>query len=148
LTSSDSNDIDPAWSPDGSKIAFVSSRSGKPQLYIMNADGSNPRQVTDIDRIGGRNSFSPDGQWLSFYAGRSGSRNIYTIRVDGSGLRQLTDESDNLGPSWSPYGGWITFTSVRHGNNDIYIMRTDGSDVTRLTDAPVSDWQPRWGRGD
>lgn len=144
ITSGD--DIDPSWSPDGSMIAFASSRAGARQLFVMNADGANVRQVTDLNDMGGRNTWSPDGKKLAFYRGPFGERNIYVINVDGTGLAQLTKGGDNLGPSWSPDGNWITFTSFRDGNNEIYIMLPDGTGVTRLTNSLISDWQPRWGR--
>jgi len=140
------DDIDPTWSPDGSMIAFASSREGKRQLYVVNADGSNLRQVTDLNNMGGRSTWSPDGTKLAFYRGPTGDHDIFIINVDGTDLRRLTDGGDNLGPSWSPDGNWIAFTSFRDGNNEIYVMHPDGTGVTRLTENPISDWQPRWGR--
>jgi tol-pal system beta propeller repeat protein TolB len=140
------DDIDPTWSSDGSMIAFASSRSGARQLFVMNADGTNIRQVTDLNDMGGRSTFSPDGTKLAFYRGPFGDHNIYIINVDGTGLVRLTNEGDNLGPSWSPDGNWIAFTSFRDGNNEIYIIHPDGTGLTRLTNSPISDWQPRWGR--
>ena len=140
------DDIDPTWSPDGSLIAFASSRAGNRQLFVMNADGTNIRQVTDLNDMGGRSSFSPDGTKLAFYRGPFGDRNIFIIDVDGTNLVRLTNGGDNLGPSWSPDGNWIAFTSFRDGNNEIYIIHPDGTGLTRLTNSPISDWQPRWGR--
>ncbi|HSG44456.1 MAG TPA: DPP IV N-terminal domain-containing protein [Anaerolineales bacterium] len=140
------DDIDPTWSADGSMIAFASSRAGARQLFVMNADGTNIRQVTNLDNMGGRSSFSPDGTKLAFYRGPTGDHNIYIINIDGTGLVQLTNGGDNLGPSWSPDGNWIAFTSFRDGNNEIYITHPDGTGLTRLTNSPISDWQPRWGR--
>lgn len=140
------DDIDPTWSPDGSMIAFASSRSGDRQLFIMNADGSNVTQITDLNNMGGRSTWSPDGTRLAFYRGPEGDRNIFVVDVADKDVTRLTSGGDNLGPSWSPDGNWIAFTSFRDGNNEIYIMHPDGSGVTRLTDSPISDWQPRWGR--
>lgn len=140
------DDIDPTWSPDGSMIAFASSRNGERQLYVMNANGSNVSQVTDLNNMGGRSTWSPDGTRLAFYRGPFGDRDIYIINVDGTGLVRLTNGGDNLGPSWSPDGNWIAFTSFRDGNNEIYIVHPDGTGLTRLTNNRISDWQPRWGR--
>lgn len=140
------DDIDPSWSPDGSMISFASSRAGARQLFIMNADGSNVQQVTDLNNMGGRNTWSPDGTKLAFYRGEQGTRNIYVINIDGTGLVKLTNGGDNLAPSWSPDGNWIVFTSFRDGNNELYIIHPDGTGLTRLTNSPISDWQPRWGR--
>ncbi|MEP7136127.1 MAG: DUF5050 domain-containing protein [Chloroflexota bacterium] len=143
---SNKDDIDPTWSPDGSKIAFASSRAGDRQLFVMNADGSNIQQVTDLNNMGGRSTWSPDGTKLAFYRGPAGDHNIFIINVDGTGLVQLTNGGDNLGPSWSPDGNWIAFTSFRDGNNEIYVIHPDGTRATNLTNNSNSDWQPRWGR--
>jgi Tol biopolymer transport system component len=140
------DDIDPTWSPDGSMISFASSRSGARQLFVMNADGSNVQQVTDLSNMGGRSTWSPDGMQLAFYRGAQGDHNLYIINVDGTGLVQLTNGGDNLGPSWSPDGNWIAFTSFRDGNNEIYIIHPDGTGLMRLTNNSISDWQPRWGK--
>jgi len=140
------DDIDPTWSPDGSMIAFASSRSGKRQLYVMNSNGKNVRQVTDLNNMGGRSTWSPDGTKLAFYRGVPGDHDIFIINIDGTGVERLTNGGDNLGPSWSPDGEWIAFTSFRDGNNEIYIVHPDGRGETRLTNSPISDWQPRWGR--
>ena len=142
----DRDDIDPTWSSDGSMIAFASNRAGDRQLFVMDADGSNIRQVTNLNNMGGRSAFSPDGTKLAFYRGTAGDHDIFTINVDGTGLVQLTNGGDNLGPSWSPDGNWIAFTSFRDGNNEIYIIHPDGTGLTRLTNTPISDWQPRWER--
>lgn len=140
------DDIDPTWSPDGQRIAFASSRNGDRQLYVMNKDGSNVEQLTDLDNMGGRSSWSPNGQYLAFYRGPAGDHDIYIVNVRTKEISRLTRGGDNLGPSWSPDGDWIAFTSFRDGNNEIYAMHPDGSNVIRLTDNPISDWQPRWGR--
>jgi len=142
----DRDDIDPTWSPDGSKIAFASSRAGQRQLFIMDADGSNIQQLTDLNNMGGRSTWSPDGKWIAFYRGPQGDHNIYIVNVETKEVTRLTNGGDNLGPSWSPDGNWIAFTSFRDGNNEIYVMHPDGTAVTRLTDNNISDWQPRWGK--
>lgn len=140
------DDIDPTWSPDGSLIAFASSRSGERQLYVMDKDGSEIVQLTDLNNMGGRSSWSPDGAKLAFYRGPEGDRNIFIVDINTREVTRITNGGDNLGPSWSPDGNWIAFTSFRDGNNEIYIIHPDGTGLTRLTNSPTSDWQPRWGR--
>jgi TolB protein len=140
------DDIDPTWSPDGSKISFASSRRGARQLFIMDSNGDNVEQLTDLSNMGGRSTWSPDGTKIAFYRGPEGDHNIYVVDVNSKDINKLTDGGDNLGPSWSPDGSWIAFTSFRDGNNEIYIIHPDGSGLRRLTESPISDWQPRWGK--
>ncbi|MGE5464120.1 MAG: DPP IV N-terminal domain-containing protein [Syntrophothermus sp.] len=140
------DDIDPTWSPDGMRIAFASSRSGQRQLYVMDSDGSDVEQLTDLNNMGGRSTWSPDGTKIAFYRGPEGDHNIFVVDVATKSITRLTSGGDNLGPSWSPDGNWIAFTSFRDGNNEIYIIHPDGKGLTRLTNSPTSDWQPRWGK--
>lgn len=139
------DDIDPTWSPDGERIAFASSRTGTRQLYVMDKNGANIEQLTDLSNMGGRSTWSPNGQFIAFYRGPTGDRDIYIVNVSSKEIMRLTNGGDNLGPSWSPDGEWIAFTSFRDGNNEIYVMRPDGSNLYNLTNNPISDWQPRWG---
>jgi Tol biopolymer transport system component len=140
------DDIDPTWSPDGSKISFASSRRGGRQLFVMDSSGDNVEQLTDMSNMGGRSTWSPDGTKIAFYRGTEGDHDIYIVDVNSKDIKKLTSGGDNLGPSWSPDGNWIAFTSFRDGNNEIYIIHPDGSGLRRLTESPISDWQPRWGR--
>jgi TolB protein len=140
------DDIDPTWSPDGSKISFASSRKGERQLFMMDSNGDNVEQLTDMKNMGGRSTWSPDGTKIAFYRGTQGDHNIYIVDVNSRDIKKLTSDGDNLGPSWSPDGNWIAFTSFRDGNNEVYIVHPDGSGLQRLTENLISDWQPRWGR--
>lgn len=149
ITSRISGAWDPVWSPDGTQIMFASAEDDLPQLFIINADGSDARQVTDTPGVRGRNDWAPNGL-LTTYIGFAWDRDIYSFDINGGNLVQLTDGLNNLAPSFSPDGNWITFMSYRdHPRQDlgceIYIMRVDGSDSRRLTDNDICDWQPRWG---
>lgn len=141
---------DPSWSPDGSKIMFVSSQSGSPQIYLMNSDGSNIQRVTYMEGLRGRTDWSKDGR-LASYRGQYENRNREIFLVDtGTTIVQITNGGDNLAPSFSPDGNWIAFTSYRDhfwdpDGCEIYIMRNDGSEVRRLTSNDYCDYQPRWG---
>jgi len=139
----------PVWSPDGRKILFASGSLDQPQLYIINADGSDFHQLTNSANLRGRSDWS-SLDLIAFYAGPSWSRNLFTINSDGSGLSQITDGGNSQGPSFSPDGQWIAFTGYFDNMGDsngceIYIIRIDGSDRIRLTSNSYCDWQPRWG---
>ena len=146
LTDSKWNEVDPSWSPDGAQIAFAASRGGYVEIFTMNADGSDIRQVTNgVQGIGGRSSWSPDGRWLAFYAGPRGDRDIYLVEVASGTTLRLTYGGNNTAPCFSPDGSWLVFSSSRDGDHELYEMRVDGSQVTQITDNDYDDWQPSWG---
>ena len=135
-------DWGPAWSPDGSKIAFYSERG----LMVMDAAGS--RQKRLIRQAGDRlsaPSWSPDGTKIAFVSGQDGNAEIYVINADGSNSVNLTQHpGQDYDVSWSPDGKTIAFTSRREGNSEIYVMNADGSQQIRLTHEPGSDYSPSW----
>lgn len=146
LFESSGSDIDPTWSPDASRLAFVSAAESPTQPYTVNSDGSNVKSIIrNPIETGGRIDWSPDGLWLAFYSGARGDRNLFTIGLDGKNLTQWTWGGDNLAPSFSPDGEWLTYTSFRDGNNEIYLLNLKDQQAYRLTFNPNADWQPRWG---
>ena len=144
LTLHPASDVEPAWSPDGTKIAFQSDRDGNAEIYVMNADGSNPVRLTDAAGGNFRPAWSPDGGKIAFTSYRDGNGEIYVMNADGTGLVNLTNHAaDDGDPAWSPDGTKIAFRSNR--DDGIYVMNADGSGVTRLTSDPwVVDAQPAW----
>ena len=136
----------PAWSPDGQRIAVSWNRYGDNfyEIYVMNADGTNVSRL-----IGGYLDFnpawSPDGQRIAFeriVLGDSTS-DIYVVNEDGSNLTRLTTNNGYDGtPAWSPDGERIAFASWRNGRLDIYVMNADGSNQTGLTDGDDPAWSP------
>ncbi len=135
----------PAWSPDGTRIAFVSARGGNPDVYTMKADGSDVVQVTKNRSNDLMPRWSPDGRRLVFASDRDGNYEIYTAAADGSELRALTSNAESdYAPDWSPDGKSIAFVSQRDGNDEIYAMDSDGGNPRRLTRCPVIDTAPRW----
>lgn len=135
----------PSWSPDGSRIAFQSSRFGIPEIFIINADGSNHTRLTNNNYRDVTPFWSPDGTKIAFVSNRDGNSEIYMMDTDGSNQTRLTDNPAEDGhPSWSPDSRKIVFHSNRDGNLDIYIMYTDGSNVIRMTDHPAEDGRPSW----
>ncbi|HXG95752.1 MAG TPA: Ig-like domain-containing protein [Gemmatimonadales bacterium] len=131
---------DPDWSPDGSRIAFVSDRSGTSEIHVMNADGSGVKQLTNIQGALAP-AWSPDGRRIAFtLAGNI----IYVMNADGSGLSRLSDpNASDHDPAWSPDGAKIVFGTYREGNYSvIYSMNADGSGATRLTEGSQPTWSP------
>jgi TolB protein len=136
------------WSPDGSAIAFAmaTDRPGSHEIYLMNPDATNIRQLTrGLEGIGGSVDWSPDGKYLLIYAGPPGDKDIFRIDVAAQTASQLTDGGNNAAASYSPDGAWIAFNSLRNNDQaDLFVMRADGSDLRQITDHPEPDWQPQW----
>ena len=109
LTSTQAIDTGPCYSPDGRRIVFESDRSGRQELYVMNADGSNQRQITGGDGRYSTPVWSPRGDLIAFTKQVSGHFLIGVIQPDGGGERILTEGYHNEGPSWSPNGRVILF---------------------------------------
>ena len=120
------------------QIAFVSGRDGNAEIYVMNADGSSLRNLTNNPASDVQPVWSPDGSKIAFTTFRDGNDEIYVMNADGSGLTNLSNNpaSDGL-PVWSPDGSKIAFVSDRDGSDgihgEIYVMNADGSAVARLT---------------
>src|SRR5216117_2055800 len=137
---------DPAFSPDGARLAFVSQRDGNPEIYVMNADGTGATRLTNDPQADGRPSFTPDGQALVFQSSRTaGKQQIWTVNVDGTGLTQLTRDSVNSSPAASPDGQTIAYVSSRNKDSDIWLMARDGSNQRQFTRSPQQrESEPRF----
>ena len=136
----------PAWSPDGSKIAFFYDQSSSGgQIFLINADGTGMRQFTTSGANIGV-AWSPDGSKIALSAYGGSGYDIFVKDVNGSGLAQLTTTAGatDRAPAWSHDGGRIAFVSNRDGNDEIYVMNADGSGQTRLTTDPGVDYAPTW----
>ena len=148
LTQDTAFDWAPAWSPDGSQVAFASNREAGFDVFVMDASGAGVVRLTDdpaddgIDGI----AWSPDGTRLAFVSNRGGDNDIYLVDADGSGVpTNLTaDRANDRFPAWSADGERLLFESNRLGDFDIYSVAVDGTDLVNLTDDLATDRQPAW----
>ncbi len=140
----------PVWSPDGTRIAFVSDRAGGfPELFVMNANGSGVRRLTNNSLIDGNPSWSPDATRLVFErCCQAGTSDVYSIDVASRAEINLTASTthQDFDPVWSPDGTRIAYVSfeIGQGNIDIWTMNADGSAQARLTQEAGPDLSPDW----
>jgi len=136
--------ISPAWSPDGTKVAYVSFEHKKPVVYVQDLTS---RQRTIVANYRGSNSapsWSPDGGRLAVALSRNGYTQVYVVNADGSGLRQLTHTTGiETEPQFSADGQQIYFTSDRGGGPQIYRMSVNGGDAQRVTFGSNYNVSPR-----
>ena len=146
ITTDTANASDPAFSADGSRIAYVSTSPGNAEIFVMNADGTGPTRLTIEPSADGRPVFTPDGQTILFHSARTaGKQQIWSVNVDGSGLTQITRDSVSLSPTVSPDGQTVAYVSLRDKNYDIWLMARDGSNSRRFTPTPqVRESEPRF----
>ena len=139
------DDRDPDWSPDGTKIAFISNRNdGVYQVYVMDADGSNQIRLTDGPQRKQGPDWSPDGQKIAFSV--APNFNVGVVRhiavMDADGENRMVLENDAVAPSWSPDGKQIAFASGRDGDTEIYVIGADGQGLERVTHDFLGGFSP------
>jgi hypothetical protein len=129
----------PSWTSDGSRLTYTLERSGRTEVHVVNADGSDDHVVLGQDAPGTyavfSSVFSPDGTQILFDAGTDSGYDIFVMGSDGSDVHQITHTGSDYNPSWSPDGTRIVFTRQEAASeSDIFVMNADGSNVQRLTD--------------
>jgi len=139
-------DTSPTWSPDCSKIAFVSSRSGGPQIYTMNGDGSDQKRLTFQGTYNTSPDWSPKGDLIAFTARDERARfDIFTVTTEGTVERLTQNQGNNQDPSFSPDGRYLVFTSDRGGKGDrIWLMTGDGEVQKLVTTSGSGFTSPVW----
>ncbi|MFM8876104.1 MAG: hypothetical protein ACKOGC_08530, partial [Anaerolineae bacterium] len=146
-----SSEDDPSWSPDGTKIAYISDVH-LTDLCIINSDGSGNKCIDTTGRNFSRPTWSPDGTKLAFSSERNGPFKIYIINANGNGNATLLAQvkgARSFSPSWSPDGSRITFrayyTNNNKSDNDIFITNSDGSNQINLTNGKYDEvGNPTW----
>jgi eukaryotic-like serine/threonine-protein kinase len=134
LVASSQLETEAQFSPDTTRIAFRSDRSGSPEIWLAQTDGSNPVQLTSLGGWSGTPRWSLDGQRIVFDSVVNGNQDVYVVSVEGGQPRRLTDDPtlDNV-PTWSRDGRWIYFASQRTGDPEIWKMPAGGGQAVQVT---------------
>lgn len=134
LLPSTQDDRQPAVSPDGSRVAFVSTRSGSYEVWTSGPEGQDPRQLTDFGgvRVSGP-AWGPDGRRLAVSARVQGSADVFVIGPDGEAMPLTTHPADDVAPTWSRDGQWVYFASNRGEQWQIYRVPASGGDAEAVT---------------
>ncbi len=146
LTSDPAHDDLPAWSPDGSRIAFVSNRDGNLEIYVMNADGSNQTRLTVTSGADYSPTWSPDGKRIAWRSDRDGNAEIYSMNSDGSDRTRLTNNpASDHSPAWGADGRIVWVSNRNTGSKtSLYLMDSDGTGVHRVTTGFWNELRPAW----
>jgi Tol biopolymer transport system component len=128
-------DSNPQFSPDGRQLAFMSTRSGETEVWICNSDGTDPRQVTAMQRgFSDSPRWSPDGNWIAFTSNKGSNRDIYLVSSRGGNVRCIVEAPSEEGrPSFSRDGQWLYFRSDRSGKPQIWKTPVKGGQPAQLT---------------
>ncbi len=145
-----SDNLSPTFSPDGRRIAYVSTRAGLPQIYVMAADGTGQELFAPFDYGVTGSSYapewSPDGTRLVFHRDVAGSPQVFVMDTRSRVVRQLTSAGRNEDPTWAPDSRHITFVSDRTGSRQLWVIDIETGRVrqlTRIGDVRIPAWSPR-----
>jgi dipeptidyl aminopeptidase/acylaminoacyl peptidase len=141
LTNHKSQDRYPSFSPDGKKILFESDRNGNWDIFMMNADGTDVRQLTSNSSNERFPMFNKTGTHIVLTSDRSGDSEIYSMKIDGSDIKRWTNQkgAENF-PVWSPDGKYISYTS----NLDLYLLDTESLKTKKIASSEFRDVWMRW----
>src|ERR687897_22063 len=147
LTNNSTNDIEPAYSPNGKKIAYQGYDGQDAEIYTINANGGGKKQLTDNSSSDREPSYSPSGKKIAFQGYDGQDTEIYTINAGGGGKQPVTDNSsDDYFPDYAPNGTRIAYTNNAETGTDeeIYTIKPDGGGKKQLTDNTANDYYPSY----
>ena len=143
--------LTPAWSADGQKLAFSSSRSGDSAIWVTDVSGGNPKKLTSFAGPDVSPTWNPrTNAQIAWVSGRTGLPQIYTIDLDGANIQRMTDGGYAVSPSWVPNGQFLTFSWNRKygpgapGGQDIYVMDIASRNWLQITHESGSNDCPSW----
>jgi TolB protein len=137
----------PAFSPDGTRIAYASNRSGNMEIWVANADGSEPRRLTNSPALDTAPCWTPTGQEIAFTSDRSGTPQIWSMDSEGLNLRRVSRVgSYNDGASWSPHKQFseIAYTSRLEGSFEVAVVNLATGQTRQITEGRGSCESPSW----
>src|SRR5947209_11175878 len=135
----------PVSAADQPQLLFTSNRTGNFQSFLMNADGTAAKNLTNTATDETYPAWSPDGKKIAFTSARAGNRQVFVMDADGGNVKQLTKDHTSRAPTWSPDGKKIAFTRhVDEENPEIFVMNADGSNQINLTNDPAYDADAAW----
>mgnify|MGYP000160650349 CR=1 FL=1 len=144
ITNTPYDEVSPSFSRDGSMIAYVSNKTGHPQVYVIRSDGTGERRLTMAGAYNTSPRFGPDGRVL-FVGMDDFVTDIFTVDLAGNMMRMTQDQGNNRDPAWSPDGRYIVFLSDRTGRWKVWIMTEDGRYQFPITEKPMEFATPDWG---
>lgn len=147
ITASGFSSTQPAWSPDGSRLAVVGDRGGTPRVHLLEVEGGTPRPLGPGSTGESQPDWSPDGRSIALVKGSGSDAEIFVVDAEsGEGRNVSNNDVEDAGPAWSPSGERIVFASLRpHGRWNLWMIDPDGGGLTSLTRSESAEARdPEW----
>ena len=136
------------WSPDGTRLAYVSEQAGPPDIWVLDLTTGEPTQLTQTDTTETDPAWSPDGRSIAYSTQIEGNLDIYKLSVDdpaAAPVRLTEDAAADADPAWHPLDGSLAFArDFGSGNREIFTMNGEGANEQQLTDTPAAEEDPAW----